>query len=73
MTESKKCPQVMLVQPFLSVAFCPTAGEFVTVEPHLSEGSGSWRAFPEAEEFLLVCPTPSQGPPLCTEESEGQK
>lgn len=41
MTEGKKCPQVMLIQPFLSAALHPTAEEIITVEPHHSVGSGT--------------------------------
>lgn len=40
MTEGKRCPKVMLIQPFLSAALHSTAGEIITVEPHHSVGSG---------------------------------
>lgn len=40
MTEGKRCTEVMLIQPLLSAALHPTAGEIITVGPHHSMGSG---------------------------------
>lgn len=65
----------MLIQPFLSAALQPTAGEMITVESH---HSGIWQVRGPFQKLRnssqCIQPHPKRcGPPFCTEEAERQK